>query len=113
MVRVLEWTPGADAKGHPHFYVWIFSPFINKALIDEWWADAIASAGYPTDGITIVVDIRAVDGDSSISSELIKYLTKDIDACGNKIAPELYAEVYRALDGRRALQASRGVHGLG
>lgn len=43
--------------------------------------------------------------------ELIKYLTKDITANGAKLAPELCAEVYKALDGQRSTQASRGFIG--
>jgi hypothetical protein len=57
---------------------------------------------------TPIIDIRAVSDPSSVALELVKYLTKDIDANGDKIDPDLYAKVYCALDGHRSVQASRG-----
>jgi hypothetical protein len=58
------------------------------------------------------VDVREVrDGEGS-AREVIKYLTKDIDSDGRKIAPELYAPVYEALDGSRVTQATTGFMAL-
>jgi len=106
-LRVFEWTPGEDdGSGHPHLHIWIFSQYLDRELLLEWWLAALHREGCTTD--TAIIDIRSVNDPHAISSELIKYLTKDIDAQGDKISPDLYAEVYSALDGRRALQASRG-----
>jgi len=106
-LRVFEWTPGEDdGRGHPHLHIWIFSQYLEQGLLSEWWLAALHREGCSTN--IAIVDIRSVNDPQAISSELIKYLTKDIDAQGDKISPELYAEVYSALDGRRALQASRG-----
>jgi hypothetical protein len=60
----------------------------------------------------VIVDIREVHADGA-ERELIKYLTKDINASGEKVAPEIYAEVYKALDARRNTQASQGFMGKG
>jgi len=111
--RVFEWTLGVfDSLGHPHLHVWILSPFLPHDEIECWWREALAEQ---TDlqGVTrVVVDIREVHDDGA-ERELIKYLTKDITASGEKLAPELYAEVYMALDGHRNTQASRGFIGKG
>lgn len=107
-LRVFEWTPGDDAVGHPHFHIWIFSPYLDRELIVNWWTAALAEQGCFADS-GLVVDIRAANDPESIAYELIKYLTKDIDSNGDKLSPELYARVYCALDGHRSLQASRGL----
>lgn len=102
--RVFEWTPGTDGLGHPHLHIWVFSPFLEWDRVLGWWRDALGWAG--CENVEPVIDIRLAT--KGVEQELVKYLTKDIDEQGDKIAPELYAEVYRALDGRRALQSSRG-----
>ncbi len=28
--RAFEWTPGADDLGHPHFHIWLHSPFLEE-----------------------------------------------------------------------------------
>jgi hypothetical protein len=103
--RVFEWTPTDDGLGHPHLHVWLFSPFLDRELLLEWWTKALQRELLALESAPII-DIRAVK--SGVEHELVKYLTKDIDEQGNKIAPQLYAQVYCALDQRRALQASRG-----
>lgn len=104
--RVLEWTPGDDERGHPHFHLWVLSPFLPREELERWWRQAIvATAGVSIE--RVVIDIREVHYDGA-EHELIKYLTKDLSANGEKLAPELYAAVYRALDGRRNTQASDG-----
>ncbi|MGC4088725.1 MAG: hypothetical protein QM756_12670 [Polyangiaceae bacterium] len=109
--RVFEWTPGADGFGHPHFHVWIFSPFIHVNSVCEWWRHALESVGGEVVD-HVVVDLRAVTEPSDASNELIKYMLKDISANGEKLAPELFAAVFAALKGRRMRQASRGFMGL-
>ena len=105
--RVFEWTPGTDRRGHPHLHIWALSPYLDHELLRAWWTTALARAGYE-DAQRPIVDIREVTNGESVQRELVKYLTKDIDAQGKKIPPELYAKVYMALDGRRVVQASRG-----
>jgi hypothetical protein len=103
--RVFEWTSGNDGRGHPHLHVWFFGPYIEQAQLRGWWATAL---NVPD----AIVDVREVRDSNGAAQELIKYLTKDIDANGDKIAPSLYAEVYKALDGARLTQSSSGFIGL-
>lgn len=152
---VFEWTTGDDSLGHPHLHVWLFSPFIPRAMIQRLWARAFADVGehllvepepgeqvfkvargvprLDVDGFEerdefgevvrdygeptpLIVHVRAAweierDG-KSVGSELIKYLTKDweVSADGVKRAPpEVFAQVYTAIDGRRARQSSSGL----
>jgi hypothetical protein len=111
--RAFEWTFGnSDGVGHPHIHVWIFSLFLPPDLIRDWWSRSLIEAGCPPHLATRpIVDIRAVHGRDGGARELIKYLTKDITRTGDTVAAEVYAEVYKALDTRRALQASRGFMG--
>lgn len=107
--RVFEWTPGDDAHGHPHLHVWLFCPFLDHGLLRDWWSASLVAAGCPLElAQQCIVDIREVSGADGGARELIKYLTKDITAKGKKLEPELYAQVYMALDGRRITQASKG-----
>lgn len=107
--RVLEWTPGRDGLGHPHLHVWLFSPFLEVETVREWWRLSLVEAGCELDHVRRpIVDLRQIEGSDGGARELIKYLTKDITANGDKVPAELYAEVYKAFDGRRISQASRG-----
>jgi hypothetical protein len=109
-LRVFEWTPGSDGRGHPHFHIWIFSPFLDVQLVREWWRRALENAGAVV-GEHLIVDIRAVDDPSDAAKELIKYMLKDIAADGGKIDAEIFSMVYEALGGRRMRQASSGFMG--
>lgn len=108
--RVVEWTIGHDALGHPHLHVWLFCPFLDVDQVRVWWARALAGCGCPIDHP--VIDIRVVDDDEGIARELIKYLCKDIDAQGDKVPPEAFAVVYATLDKHRLTQASAGFMAL-
>jgi hypothetical protein len=108
--RVFEWTPGSDDRGHPHLHVWILSPFLPRDELERWWREALAEQIKGPMVERVIIDIREVHGESA-ERELIKYLTKDITANGEKVAPEIYAEVYIALDGHRSSQASKGFMG--
>jgi hypothetical protein len=111
--RCLEWTPGDDGAGHPHIHVWLFCPFLDRSDLLAWWRDALLRAGLPAELANLVVlDVRELIDPTQGAQELIKYLTKDIDAQGKKIAPEVYAEVYKAFDGRRMTQPSSGFMAL-
>jgi hypothetical protein len=45
--RAFEWTLANDGKGHPHFHVYLLSPFVDVALVREWWAEALRAIGCP------------------------------------------------------------------
>jgi len=46
--RAFEWTPGrSDNHGHPHFHVYLWSPFVDRLLIRAWWAEALREVGWP------------------------------------------------------------------
>lgn len=113
--RVLEWTPGkSDDFGHPHLHLWVFSCYLDFEVLRAAWRLALIKAGGLAELCRVVIvhieefDARGGRG----AQELIKYLTKDIDANGKKISPDVYAEVYKAFDGRRITQASRGFMAL-
>jgi hypothetical protein len=109
--RVFEWTPAkSDNLGHPHLHIWILSPFLPREEIERWWREALAEQTALAGVERVIVDIREVFADGA-ERELIKYLTKDVTASGEKIAPEIYAQVYIALDGHRSTQASKGFMG--
>lgn len=106
--RVFEWTTGkSDHLGHPHLHIWILSPYLPRDEVERWWREALAEQTDLAGIERVIVDIRAVHADEA-ERELIKYLTKDITANGEKVAPEIYAQVYIALDGHRSTQASKG-----
>lgn len=120
--RVIEWTPGDDGKGHPHVHAWLFSQFLDQAWIERHWSAAWShvqrerlhggdhpKAGPIEEAKTIVHIEAAREG---IERELVKYLTKDweIDGSGGarRVAPEVFAQVYAYLDGKRRRQSSAG-----
>lgn len=61
----------------------------------------------------LIVDLPACSTSSeNVAAELSKYLTKDIDNCGRKIAPDVFAQVYGAFAGGEATQGSSGFMAL-
>lgn len=76
--RAFEWTPASDGIGHPHFHCYLWSPFVDRNLVREWWAEALREVGVPvrrTDEGTskVIVDIRMLRGfDLRAARELIK-----------------------------------------
>jgi len=116
-LHVFEWTPGDDGKGHPHMHVWLFSRFLEQKMVKRLWEAAYQhvlraqreAGGWsgPIQETDLIVDIRAAGGD--VANELVKYLTKDweINESGARRAtPEVFAEVYATLDGKRRRQSS-------
>ncbi len=109
-LRVLEWTPGnTDQLGHPHLHLWFFAPYLDHEMLREYWRRALLAGGCPPEHCASpVLDIRAMKDPRSGALELIKYLTKDISANGERLDAELYAQVINALDSHRQTQCSRG-----
>lgn len=111
-LHVFEWTPGKhDGLGHPHMHVWMFSRFIEQATLELLWRKAYAHVTEQewTDVPRLVVDVRAARPD--VAHELVKYLTKDWEVeagTAKRVRPEVFAEVYAELDGKRMRQSSAG-----
>lgn len=131
---VREWTPGADGLGHPHIHVWLFSPFVAHAALQEAWATALADvlggrwerrtdqggrerAWVMAPGVedfAPVVDVRGAHDvdEGSFASELVKYLTKEWERSSDGVyraRADVFAEVFLATDGRRQRQSSAGL----
>jgi len=112
-LKVQEWTPGSDGKGHPHLHVWLFSPYIDRdEVIEPLWRRAYEDVT-SRKVERLVVDVRAAYGEANdVAAELTKYLVKDweIDHGGSKqVADEVFAQAYAALDGKRLRQTSSGL----
>jgi hypothetical protein len=112
--RVLEWTLGDDGLGHPHLHLWMFSCYLDVELLKDAWRGALIKAGCPAaECQVVIIDVKEFDvRNGRGAQELIKYLTKDIDVNGDKVPAQVYAEVYKAFDGRRITQGSRGFMAL-
>lgn len=114
-LRVFEWTPGSDGLGHPHFHLWVFSPYLADTWLRALWSRAYSDVMQPALFCELLVlDVRAAhqcEG-GSIANELVKYLTKDWHLSGDRakrVAPEVFAELYTLVDGRRTRQSSQGL----
>lgn len=114
-LRVFEWTPGADGKGHPHFHLWVFSPYLSDTWLRALWSRAYADVMQPELVCQLlIVDVRAAhqcEG-GRVANELVKYLTKDWHLSGDRVkrvAPEVFAELYTLVDGTRTRQSSQGL----
>lgn len=106
--RTFEWTPGADGRGHPHFHWWLLCPYLDRAVILEAWAQALRTAGVRcATKDTVIVFIQQVHDGEGAAYEVIKYLTKDILPDRQFVSPEVFGEVYAALDTRRITQSSK------
>lgn len=112
-----EWTAGADRIGHPHAHVAMASPYVVKATIEDFWRWSLEHAGIgelqmwgrrmrPIYDGPIVCDIAEAYGPDP-AAELCKYIIKAIDT-GGRLDPELYAQAYEALDGKRSYSGSPG-----
>jgi hypothetical protein len=110
--RVFEWTPGNDGCGHPHFHLWMLCPYLDVEHIRAWWGEALLGAGFPEHLDRPIVHIEACRAGRGIDDYLLKYLTKDTDESGNRVDAHVYAAVYRAVDGKRLVQSSRGLMSL-
>jgi len=107
--RTFEWTPATDGQGHPHFHWWLLCPYLERPVVCAAWAQGLRTAGFSrATAENVVVDVREVQDDEGAAHEVIKYLTKDILPNRQFVDPEVFGEVYAALDGRRTTQPSRG-----
>ena len=127
--RALEWTPGSDGLGHPHFHVWMLAPYLDKALLDEWWAASLCEVlGCEALPSPVVTDIKSIkQRPDEIRRELLKgkghalrYSSAGGDVIayadgwsiveieqGVRVSAEVAARVYEALDRRRMVQTSK------
>ena len=68
-------------------------PYLHRELLVDLWRQALLRAECrPEACLRPVLDIRAMRDAQSGARELIKDLTKDITAGGDKLPPELYAQ---------------------
>lgn len=127
--RALEVTPGADLFGHPHFHVWMLSPFVDRDALQDAWNLAVATVvGAPFPGGDVVLDIKQIrQRPEEIRRELLKgrghalrfgragedviayadgWTIVDV-AGGDRISPAAAARIYESLERRRMVQASK------
>lgn len=133
--RAFEWTPGHDGRGHPHFHVWAFSPWIpygsdvdGQEGIRDWWRAALVAEG--VEGAELAIcDVRAAHGrdprSNGVRAEVAKgclpvvnpdgqrvqryvegWSIADARANGAQVSDEVLAALYEALDGRRLVATS-------
>ena len=129
--RSLEITD--SDRGHAHYHVWLFAPFLPREVVAHWWASSLSPeyrARVPRRRVedlddardaaimrvytrgagwyyAPVVDLRAANADAG--RELVKYLVKDSigeASEGRFTEPRTFASIYAALDGARALATS-------
>lgn len=129
--RAFEWTPGSDGRGHPHFHVWLYAPFIPRESIERWWRAAIESVGYAFgNDETLIFDVRSVRSPSTFSGELIKGSGHELRiasaggdvvvryaegwqlneyAGDGRCSADVLARLYECMDGKRLTCTSRGL----
>jgi hypothetical protein len=107
--RMFEWTEGKDELGHPHFHVWVHSPWLNQDLIHAAWRTAIEEAAGERVEVLALPDLRAVR--NGVEDELVKYMLKDMSDSKHCefVSPPVVAMVLDELIGRRRRQTSRGL----
>ena len=134
--RAFEWTPGSDGLGHPHYHVWTFCPWIDAAIVQAMWAEALAAVGVPLENGYVRVTVQVFqDVNVSAARELMKggragaiKLSRLARRGAPKNAfayadgwtiaemlehahPDVVASLYCALEGMRLAQASRAFFG--
>lgn len=108
-LRAFEWTPGHDGKGHPHYHLILFSPFLPRLELGLWWHAALRRAGCPASEVAcaLIPDIQKVRKEHDVC-EAIKYLTKDIDLNTALADVSVFLAVFESLYGKRLIQTSKG-----
>lgn len=128
--RAFEWTLGADELGHPHFHLWVHSPYLAEADVAKWWAAALsAELDEPIGADKVIVSVRSARPDvhrevtkagglrlephGGGGAEMVRYIEgwtlQDIDSNGRRITPEVAAALYAELDQRRLVATSKGL----
>ena len=130
--RSLEAT--ASDGGHAHYHLWLLCPYLPQELVAHWWGRALSKEYQERLPLLVVnleeveqrdqreyrtalrgrsalfapvVDLRAANTEAR--GELVKYLVKDCvgdPRDGQHIEPHVYAAIYAALEGARALATS-------
>lgn len=130
--RAFEWTPGRDGQGHPHYHVWLLAPFLPEETVERFWRESLAAVGVPV-GDYVRVKVQAFrDFDGAASAELVKvgrrqaleYSRLYVEGPSNAFeysdgwtmmdalrlaSPDVVPELYKALEGMRLTQGSRGL----
>jgi hypothetical protein len=100
--RAFEWTVAKDKgekwaalgktddHGHPHFHVYLWSPYLEQKLLRVWWAEALRSVGWPVD--------EASDGGPMVKIQIHRLKSFDVRAA---------RELMKGGDRRKALTFSR------
>lgn len=76
--RAAEWTLGHDGQGHPHFHVWVWSPFLDLAVVKAMWTESLFAVGLPpcsirTEDKRAVVNLKQIyKFDNAMAAELLK-----------------------------------------
>lgn len=96
--RGFEWTPGHDGKGHPHFHVWYWGPWLPGADHDDelrhWWADALRRAGVDVQAAELIhahvrevksrwIVKEVIKGKDKYTQRRMKLIAKRADADGS------------------------------
>ena len=67
-----EITPGSDGLGHPHFHVWLISPWLDQENIRRWWALALRKQGLDVEPLELIKPVLREVRCSSIVNEVYK-----------------------------------------
>ena len=67
-----ETTPGADGLGHPHWHVWMVSPFIRQEDIRRWWAESLQKEGIAVSASQLIQPVLREVKCANIVNEVYK-----------------------------------------
>ena len=67
-----ETTPGADGLGHPHWHVWMVSPFLHQEDIRRWWAESLRAEGIAVSASQLIKPVLREVKCANIVNEVFK-----------------------------------------